>query len=60
MADAAAVVRLLAAEGLITPPPCRSDVSPVSEEELAAAAERLGRAPGRPLSEIILSDRGDR
>jgi Fic family protein len=59
-ADAAAVVRLLAAEGLITPPPGRSDEPPVSEEELAAAVERLGRAPGRPLSEIIIEDRGTR
>jgi predicted DNA-binding antitoxin AbrB/MazE fold protein len=57
--DAAAVVRLLAAAGLITPPPGHSDESPATEEERRALAERLGHAPGKPLSEIIIEDRGD-
>jgi len=57
--NATAVVRLLAAAGLITPPPGHSDELPVSDEERRALAERLGRAPGKPLSEIIIEDRGN-
>jgi predicted DNA-binding antitoxin AbrB/MazE fold protein len=52
-------VRVLVSAGLMrqpkrgTPPP-----NPVSEERRRVLAERLGRAPGKPLSEIILEDRG--
>jgi len=38
-----------------TPPP-----DPVPEEERRALAERLARMPGKPLSEIIIEDRGER
>jgi predicted DNA-binding antitoxin AbrB/MazE fold protein len=58
--DAAAIVRLLAAAGLITPPQGHSAEAPVSEEERRALAERLGCLPGKPLSEMILSDRENR
>ena len=58
--DAAAVVRLLVAAGLITPPPGHSVEAPISEEERRALAERLGRIPGKPLSEMIIEDRGNR
>jgi len=58
--DATAAVRLLAAAGLITPPPGHSTESPATEEERRALAERLGRVPGKPLSEIIIEDRGTR
>jgi predicted DNA-binding antitoxin AbrB/MazE fold protein len=53
-------VRVLVSAGLMrmpergTPP-----ANPVSEEERRALAERLGRAPGKPLSEIIIEDRAD-
>ena len=53
-------IRILVASGLMlrpergTPPP-----DPVSEEERRALAERLGRAPGKPLSELVLEDRGN-
>jgi predicted DNA-binding antitoxin AbrB/MazE fold protein len=54
-------IRILVAAGLMrppqrgTPPP-----DPVSEEERRALAERLAEAPGKPLSEIIIEDRGER
>jgi len=53
-------IRILVAAGLMrppqrgTPPP-----DPVSEEERRALAERLAQAPGKPLSEIIIEDRGE-
>jgi predicted DNA-binding antitoxin AbrB/MazE fold protein len=53
-------VRRLVEAGILTPPPGRSDVEPVSEQERRELADRLGRAPGKPLSEIIIEDRGDR
>ncbi|MBN1954687.1 MAG: antitoxin family protein [Anaerolineae bacterium] len=58
--DAAELVRLLAAAGLITPPPGHSAEAPISEEERRALADRLGRIPGKPLSEMIIEDRGNR
>lgn len=58
--DAAAIVRLLAAAGLITPPPGHSVEAPISEGERRALAERLGCVPGKPLSEMIIEDRGNR
>ena len=55
------MIRRLVAAGLMrprqkrgTPPP-----DPVSEEERRELAERLGRAPGKPLSEIVIEDRGE-
>ncbi len=58
-AEDAAVVRLLAAAGLITPPPGHSDEAPLSEQERRALAERLGRVQGKLLSEIVIKDRGN-
>ena len=54
-----AAIRILVEAGLLTPPPRRSDVDPVSEQERRELADRLGRAPGKPLSEIIIEDRGE-
>jgi predicted DNA-binding antitoxin AbrB/MazE fold protein len=54
-----AAIRVLVAEGLLTPPPGRSDVPPISEQERLEFADRLGSAPGKPLSEIIIEDRGE-
>jgi len=59
--EGAEAVRVLIAAGLMhrpertTPPP-----DPVSEEDRRALAERLSRAPGKPLSEIVIEDRGER
>ena len=57
--DEAAIQRLIEA-GTLTPPPGRSDVEPVTEQERRELADRLGQVPGKPLSEIIIEDRGER
>jgi predicted DNA-binding antitoxin AbrB/MazE fold protein len=54
-----AATRVLVAEGSLTPPPGCSDASPISEQERLELANRLGSAPGKPLSEIIIEDRGE-
>jgi predicted DNA-binding antitoxin AbrB/MazE fold protein len=53
------IVHGLIQAGLLTPPPGRSDVEPMSDQERRELAEELGRAPGKPLSEIIIEDRGE-
>lgn len=53
-------IRMLVEAGTLTPPPGRSNVEPISEQERRELADRLGRVPGKPLSEIIIEDRGDR
>ena len=53
------IINGLVAAGLMTPPPGHSDVDPVSEEERRELAEILGKAPGKPLSEIIIEERGE-
>ena len=57
---AQAAVSELVASGVLTPPPGRSDVPPISEQARRELADRLGRAPGKPLSEVIIEDRGER
>jgi len=57
--EAEQVIQTLVAAGLITPPPGHSDIEPVSEEERHELAEILGQAPGKPLSEIIIEERGE-
>lgn len=52
------VIQSLVAAGLITPPPRHNDVEPVSEEARRELAQRLGQFPGKPLSEIIIEERG--
>lgn len=53
------VIQNLVEDGVITPPLGYSEVDPPSEEERLELAEILGRAPGRPLSEIIVEERGE-
>ncbi len=55
-----AAIRRLVASGRLTPPSGHSLVEPVSEHERRELADRLGRAPGKTLSEIIIEERGDR
>ena len=52
-------IQYLIATGILTPPPGHSDVEPLSEEERRELAESLGKAPGKPLSEIIIEERGE-
>jgi predicted DNA-binding antitoxin AbrB/MazE fold protein len=60
--EGAAAIRVLVEAGLMRPPdrevPPPPD--PVSEDERRALAELLTRAPGKPLSEIVIEDRGER
>jgi predicted DNA-binding antitoxin AbrB/MazE fold protein len=53
------VIQELVKAGVITPPSGHSEVDPVSEEERRELAEILGQAPGKPLSEIIIEERGE-
>ena len=43
--------------GVLTAPPRLSDVE-ISEQTRRERAEKLGKIPGKPLSEIIIEDRG--
>lgn len=52
------LVQYLAAAGLITPPSHRNDVEPVSEEAWRELTQRLEISEGKPLSEIIIEERG--
>ena len=53
-------IRILVASGLMLPPERGTlPPDPISEEKRQALADRLGQVPGKPLSELILEDRGD-
>ena len=54
-----AAIRVLVTEGSLTPPPGCPDVPPISEQERIELADSLGRTSGKPLSEIIIEDRGE-
>lgn len=49
----------LAAENILTLPAGYSDVPSPSESERCMLADKLGNIPGKPLSEIILEERGE-
>ena len=55
----AMAIRALVAAGLITPPPGHSHVPTISRRARLQLTKRLGSAPGKPLSEIIIEDRGE-
>jgi predicted DNA-binding antitoxin AbrB/MazE fold protein len=54
------VIQSLVASGLMRPRPDRGTPppDPVSEEERRRLADLMGQAPGKPLSEIIIEERG--
>lgn len=52
------IIQSLVAAGKITLPPHRNDVKPVSEEAWRELTQRLEASPGKPLSEIIIEERG--
>lgn len=52
------IIQSLIAQGLLTPPPRNPDIEPVSEEARRELFEKLAQRPGKPLSEIIIEDRG--
>ena len=52
-------LRALVAAGLITPPAGHSDVPVMSAQKRIRLAKKLGGTPGKPLSEIIIEERGE-
>ncbi len=54
-----AAMQTLVQEGVLTPPPGKSTIAPISDAQRATLADRIGRAPGKPLSEIIIEERGE-
>lgn len=56
-----ALIQRLIREGRIMPrSPGPVPPDPVSKEERLRLADLLGKVPGKPLSEIIIEERGDR
>lgn len=53
------ITQSLATAGLITPPPCQSNVEPVSEDAWRELTEKLKTIFGKLLSEIIIEERGE-
>jgi len=55
------IISSLVAAGLMRPRPKRGTPppDPVSEEERRRLADIMGKAPGKPLSEIIIDERGE-
>lgn len=47
------------ASGLLIYPPCHANVASVSEAELQQMTESLKGVSGKPLSEVIIEDRGE-
>jgi predicted DNA-binding antitoxin AbrB/MazE fold protein len=56
--DAEQIIQSLVTEGLVTPPLHSDDVEPVSEEVWRELTQRLEASGGKPLSEIIIEERG--
>ena len=57
--DVDEIIQRLITDGLLTSPPGHSEVEPMSEIERRELGEALGKAPGTPLSEIIIEERGE-
>ena len=59
--EADEIVKIMVAAGLMRPPAWRGTPppDPVSEQERRELADLLGSAPGKPLSEIIIEERGE-
>jgi predicted DNA-binding antitoxin AbrB/MazE fold protein len=53
------IIQRLIADGLLPPPPGHSEIEPISDIERRELAETLGKAPGKPLSEIIIEEGGE-
>ena len=60
--EAEQIVQLLVNAGLMLPQTAKKGVippDPVSKEERLRLATILGQAPGKPLSEIVVEERGE-
>lgn len=55
-----AVIQRLIAQGLVRPRPAGPvPPPPMSKRELQRLADRLGKAPGKSASEMVIEDRGN-
>jgi predicted DNA-binding antitoxin AbrB/MazE fold protein len=54
------VLQTLLASGALTAPSGYSGVKPMTDAKRRELADRLGNVPGKPLSEIIIEERGPR
>jgi predicted DNA-binding antitoxin AbrB/MazE fold protein len=52
------ILGLMVDAGLMHPHPQSAPPPPLSEEARRALAEEIGGAPGKPISEMIIEDRG--
>jgi len=52
-------IQLLVKAGLLTPPTGGSESGPVSEVDRRKLAQRLSNATTKPLSEVIIEERGE-
>ena len=57
--EADQIIKKLANAGLLSLPPGQSTVKPVPEKKRQEVASSLGRAPGKPLSAIIMEERDE-
>lgn len=57
--DIQSVIEAMVRAGLLTPPPGHSEIPSPSAEERRELAERLGQVRGKPLSEVIIEERGE-
>ena len=57
--DVELVIEALVQAGLLTPPAGHSEIPSPSAEERQALAARLGQGGGKPLSEVIIEERGE-
>ena len=58
-AETASLIQALVAAGLVTPPQGETKPDPLSDTERQQLAIRLGQAATRPLSEMIIEERGE-
>ncbi len=56
--EASQVIQSLVLAGLVTPPRGSDDVEPVSEAAWSELIQRLQVSSGKPLSDIIIEERG--
>ena len=56
------IIQIMVAAGLMRPPERKlpRPPDPVSEQERRRLADALAQAPGKPLSEVIIEERGER
>ena len=52
------IAQSLEATGIITPPPYADDIAPVPAKDWQELSERLKTLTGKPLSELIIEERG--